>query len=157
MGPLFIASTDEGLCKLCIPAQNGSDFSKWLRIALPEHDVVESDSRNRAFISELNRYLSRKLMTFHTPLRMIGTEFQKNVWKELLKIRYGTTISYKELARRVGVPGGSQSVGRANAANPLPIIVPCHRVLGSDDSLTGYAGGIKTKEFLLRLEGALLI
>jgi O-6-methylguanine DNA methyltransferase len=87
----------------------------------------------------------------------IGTDFQRQVWRELRKIRYGTTISYKELSKRVGKPGAYQSVGRANGANPLPIVIPCHRVVGNDSRLVGYAAGIKTKEFLLRLEGALLV
>jgi len=157
IGTLSIASTNEGMCKLCIRGGKSSDFVQWLKKHLSDHDVVESDSRNGEYISEVNQYLSGKLHTFRIPLVMIGTEFQKRVWKELLNIRYGSTISYRELARRVGVPRGSQSVGRANAANPLPLVVPCHRVIGSDDSLTGYGGGIKTKEFLLQLEGALLM
>ena len=157
VGPLSLASTDKGMCKLCIRGYRRSDFVPWLHRCLPDHDIIESESRNRASISELKEYLSGRLTTFSIPLHMIGTDFQKTVWTELLKVPYGTTISYKELARRVGVPRGSQSVGRVNAANPLPLVVPCHRVVGADDSLTGYGGGIKMKEFLLRLEGALLL
>jgi methylated-DNA-[protein]-cysteine S-methyltransferase len=74
---------------------------------------------------------------------------------ELKRIRYGKTISYKELAKRVGMQRGFQAVGKANGSNPLPIVVPCHRVIGSNSRLIGYAAGLKTKEFLLRLEGAL--
>jgi methylated-DNA-[protein]-cysteine S-methyltransferase len=85
----------------------------------------------------------------------MGTEFQRRVWLELKRIRYGKMISYKELAKRVGVQRGYQAVGKANGANPLPIVVPCHRVVGSNSKLVGYAAGLKTKEFLLRLEGAL--
>jgi methylated-DNA-[protein]-cysteine S-methyltransferase len=88
---------------------------------------------------------------------LLGTPFQTRVWRELLRIPYGTTITYKQLARRVGTSRGFQAVGRANAGNPVPIIVPCHRVIGTDGSLVGYASGIKTKEFLLKLEGALMI
>ncbi|MBI3193481.1 MAG: methylated-DNA--[protein]-cysteine S-methyltransferase, partial [Ignavibacteriae bacterium] len=90
-------------------------------------------------------------------LDMLGTPFQIRVWKELVKIEYGATITYKQLARRVKAPQAFQAVGRANASNPLPIIIPCHRILGSDGSLVGYASGIKTKEFLLRLEGAIML
>ncbi len=157
VGPLSLASTDEGMCKLCIRGYRGSDFAAWLKRNLPDHDVIESGPRNKEYISELHEYLSGKLTRFSIPLHMIGTEPQKAVWMELLKIPYGVTISYKELARRVGIPGGFQSVGRANAANPLPLVVPCHRVIGADDSLIGYGGGIKMKEFLLRLEGAILL
>lgn len=157
VGPLSVASTDRGMCKLCIRGYRRSDFTPWLRTSFPDHEIIESLPRNREFISELQGYLSGELKRFTIPLHMIGTDFQKEVWLELLRIPYGTMISYKELARRVGVPRGAQSVGRANAANPLPLVVPCHRVVGADDSLTGYGGGIKMKEFLLRLEGALLL
>lgn len=157
VGTLFLASTDDGLCKLSIRGNRTSDFDSWIETSFPDHEIVESGAKNREFISELKSYLSGSLTKFQIPLVMIGSDFQKKVWKELLKIRYGTTISYKELACRVGIPGGSQSVGRANAANPLPLVVPCHRVIGSDGSLIGYGGGIKMKEFLLRLEGAVLM
>lgn len=157
VGPLSLASTDEGMCRLCIRGYRRSDFAEWLRANLRDHEIVESPSRNREFVSELQEYLSGKRTTFGIPLHVIGTEFQKKVWLELLKIPYGTTISYKELARRVGLPKGAQSVGRVNAANPLPLVIPCHRVIGANDNLVGYGGGIKMKEFLLRLEGALLL
>ena len=118
---------------------------------------MENRSKNREVIDELNRYFDGKLAKFHSPLDQIGTVFQSRVWRELRKIPYGTTMTYKQLARRVGVPKGYQAVGRAVATNPLPIVVGCHRMLGSDGSLRGYASGIKTKEFLLRLEGALIL
>jgi len=108
-------------------------------------------------IDELTKYLNGKLTSFTCPIELIGTAFQRKVWSELMKIPYGETITYKQLARRVGVPRGYQAVGQANAMNPLPVIIPCHRVIGSDGSLTGYSGGVKTKEFLLRLEGVILL
>jgi O-6-methylguanine DNA methyltransferase len=108
-------------------------------------------------IEQLTRYFNGKLAKFTLAVDMKGTPFQVRVWKDLVKIPYGTTISYKQLAKRLGTSRGFQAVGRANAANPVPIIVPCHRVLGADGSLVGYSSGIKTKEFLLKLEGALMI
>ena len=86
------------------------------------------------------------------PLDVRGTAFQQRVWRELLKIPYGETISYGELARRIGSPNGSRAVGLANGANPISIIVPCHWVIGSNGKLTGYGGGLKNKEWLLALE-----
>jgi O-6-methylguanine DNA methyltransferase len=157
IGTIYVASTDRGVCKISIPAQGKKDFMSWIQVHCEGADVVEVASRNKQIMDELNRYFDRKLVKFHSRLDPAGTEFQKQVWSQLRKIRYGTTISYKELAKRVGVSGGYRSVGRANGANPLPIVIPCHRVIGSDDSLVGYGSGIKTKEFLLRLEGALLI
>ena len=157
IGTVYVASSDHGVCKISIPAQGKKEFMSWLQKHCGNAELVEVASRNKLIIDELNRYLDRRLVKFHAPLDPIGTEFQREVWTQLRKVRYGTTITYKDLAKRVGIPGAYQTVGRANAANPLPIVVPCHRVIGSDDSLVGYGAGIKTKEFLLRLEGALLI
>ncbi len=157
IGTIYVASSDRGVCKISIPAQGKKDFLAWIQRHCNGLELLEVSSRNRQIIDELNRYFDRKLAKFHSHLDLMGTEFQKEVWNQLKKIRYGTTISYKELAKRVGIPGAYQTVGRANGANPLPIVIPCHRVIGSNDSLVGYGAGIKTKEFLLRLEGALLI
>ncbi|HTP12030.1 MAG TPA: methylated-DNA--[protein]-cysteine S-methyltransferase [Bacteroidota bacterium] len=157
IGTIYVASSDHGVCKISIPASGKKEFMQWLQQHTNGMELSEVASKNRQIIEELDRYLDRKLVKFHSPLDLMGTEFQKDVWGQLRKVRYGTTITYKELARRVGIPGAYQTVGRANGANPLPIVVPCHRVIGSDDSLVGYGAGIKTKEFLLRLEGALLI
>jgi O-6-methylguanine DNA methyltransferase len=108
-------------------------------------------------MDQLTRYFNGKLAKFTVPVDLRGTPFQLRVWKELPRIAYGTTISYRQLAKRLGTSKGFQAIGRANAANPIPIIIPCHRVVGADGSLVGYSAGIKTKEFLLRLEGALMI
>jgi len=157
IGTIYVASSDRGVCKISIPAQGKKEFTGWIQAHCSEYEVTEVASRNRQIIDELNRYLDRRLVKFHSRIDPIGTDFQKQVWSQLRKIRYGTTITYKTLAKRVGIPGAFQTVGRANGANPLPIVIPCHRVIGSDDRLVGYGAGIKTKEFLLRLEGALLI
>lgn len=157
LGTVYVASTEKGICKLAIPAESKRDFMAWLERTADGGTITENHRRHRRFVEELNRYLSQRLVKFTTRLDPIGTEFQKQVWKELRKVRYGTTITYKDLARRVGRDGAFQTVGRANGANPLPIVIPCHRIVGSDRGLVGYAAGIKTKEFLLRLEGALLI
>lgn len=157
IGIIHLASTKRGVCKITIPGQTKKDFLSWIRKHFEEEEIVESVNENREIIAELDRYFDRKLVRFHAPLDQIGTEFEKKVWSQLKKIPYGTTITYKDLARRVGNPGAYQSVGRANAANPLPIVIPCHRIVGSGGRLVGYAAGIKTKEFLLRLEGAMLL
>jgi O-6-methylguanine DNA methyltransferase len=157
IGTIYVASTERGVCKISIPAQGKKEFLSWIQNHGNGVEVVEVVSRNKQIIDELNRYFDRRLVKFHSRLDPIGTDFQREVWAQLRKIRYGTTITYKDLAKRVGIPGAFQSVGRANGANPLPIVIPCHRVIGVNDSLVGYGAGIKTKEFLLRLEGALLI
>ncbi|HJC00043.1 MAG TPA: methylated-DNA--[protein]-cysteine S-methyltransferase [Candidatus Flavonifractor merdavium] len=106
-------------------------------------------ARGRA---QLLEYFQGKRRVFDLPLAPQGTSFQRRVWSALAEIPYGTVISYKELARRVDRPRGTQAVGQANARNPLPIFLPCHRVVGADGSLTGYAGGLELKQFLLELE-----
>ncbi len=104
---------------------------------------------------ELLDYLAGKRRVFHLPLAPRGTPFQQSVWQALTDIPYGHTITYGELARRVGCPRGSRAVGQANHRNPLPIFLPCHRVVGARGALTGYAGGVELKQWLLRLEGSL--
>ena len=155
IGTIHIASTPLGVCKISIPAQTKKEFLAWLQKKFAGAEFIETSAKNRQIIDELNRYFDRRLVKFHSRLDPVGTEFQRRVWVELKKIRYGKTISYKELAKRVGVQRGFQAVGKANGSNPLPIVVPCHRVIGSNSRLIGYAAGLKTKEFLLRLEGAL--
>ena len=103
-------------------------------------------------IRQLNAYFAGELKEFEIPLLMLGTEFQKRVWKALLTIPYGETMSYGELAKKIGEPKAVRAVGAANGQNPLPIIVPCHRVIGSDGSLTGFGGGLENKKKLLELE-----
>lgn len=104
--------------------------------------------------AELDEYFAGRRKTFDIPTVFTGTAFQNTVWTELTKIPYGTTISYGELARRIHNPKAVRAVAAANAVNPISIIVPCHRVIGSDNSLTGYGGGLDVKKMLLKIENA---
>ncbi len=108
-----------------------------------------------ALRTQLAEYFAGERREFGLPLRPEGTAFQRRVWAELQRIPYGTTISYLELATRLGDPKAVRAVGRANGANPIWIVIPCHRVVGADGSLTGYGGGIEIKRKLLELEGAI--
>ena len=101
---------------------------------------------------QLDEYFAAERTEFDLPLRMEGSSFQREVWTALRDIRYGETVSYGELARRIGRPDASRAVGLANGRNPISIVVPCHRVIGASGSLTGYGGGIERKRFLLDLE-----
>ncbi|NUM39799.1 MAG: methylated-DNA--[protein]-cysteine S-methyltransferase [Armatimonadetes bacterium] len=101
---------------------------------------------------ELERYFHRELQRFETPIRLAGTPFERAVWEELLRIPFGETLSYAALAHRVGDPKATRAVGRANGANPLAIVVPCHRVVETGGGLGGYGGGLDRKRFLLDLE-----
>lgn len=114
----------------------------------------ETDSIIKTYM-QLKEYLSGKRKSFDIEIEMMGTEFQKKVWKELLNIPYGETRSYKDIATVIGNEKACRAVGNANNKNPIAIIVPCHRVVGSNGSMTGYAGGIDIKEKLLKIENNL--
>ena len=157
IGRIYVSSTDKGVAKISVPRETRKDFFDWLERHFDLDAVVDNRSKNKEAIDQLTRFFNGKLAKFTCPIDLIGTPFQIRVWKELAKIPYGSTITYKQLAKRVAAPHAFQAVGRANGANPLPIIIPCHRVVGSDGSLVGYSCGIKTKEFLLRLEGSIIL
>lgn len=106
-----------------------------------------------AAVRQLTEYFAGARRKFNLPLRLEGTAFQQRVWQELTEIRYGETWSYGQLARRIGNPSASRAVGLANGSNPISILVPCHRVIGADGSLTGYGGGLERKRWLLAHEG----
>ena len=101
---------------------------------------------------QLSEYFTKKRKTFDIPLKLEGTEFQKAVWHALMKIPYGKTATYLEIAETIGNPKASRAVGMANNKNKIPIVIPCHRVIGSNGSLTGYAGGLEIKKKLLNIE-----
>lgn len=105
---------------------------------------------------QLSKYFAGEISQFNFPLSLKGTEFQLNVWNELAKIEFGQTLSYSAIAEKIGNPKASRAVGSANNKNPLPIVIPCHRVIGNDGSLTGYAGGLWRKKWLLDFEASLL-
>ena len=125
------------------------------KIPNEECDAVETPVIRQAF-RELEEYFAGKRKIFSVPLEPRGPVFRMRVWKELYKIKYGETMTYGELAKRVGSPNASRAVGGAMHNNPLSIFYPCHRVIGSNGSLTGFGGGLPMKEKLLRLEGVIL-
>lgn len=114
-----------------------------------------SDPALAAGARQLKEYFAGKRHNFDLPLSPAGTEFQQNVWQALAAIPYGELRSYRDIAEALDKPKAVRAVGAANGRNPLPIVVPCHRVIGSDGSLTGFAGGLEAKKVLLRLEGAI--
>lgn len=118
----------------------------------PEKDWIYNEEIFLNVIDQLDAYFKGKLTTFDIELNIQGTDFQKKVWQQLVKIPYGETISYGELAKRIGNPKASRAVGMANGKNPISIIVPCHRVIGKNGSLTGFGGGLEAKKTLLDLE-----
>lgn len=135
--------------KLYITAD--SDAITAISTQKPSGDEKETTLTKKAFL-QLEEYFAGKRKTFDLPLKLDGTEFQKRVWQELIKIPYGKTISYKELAKAVGNEKACRAVGMANNKNKIMIIIPCHRVVGSNGDLTGYAGGLDIKKQLIDLE-----
>jgi methylated-DNA-[protein]-cysteine S-methyltransferase len=147
VGPLTIVARDGVITGLYMQAQrHGPDPAT---LSLP---ADADDEPFATAVSQLTAYFDGSLTQFDLPLAPEGTPFQRKVWDGLREIPYGHTVSYGELARRIGSPAASRAVGLANGRNPIAIIVPCHRVIGSDGSLTGYGGGIDRKRFLLTLE-----
>lgn len=144
VGPLILVADDEGLRRI--------DFVHGRHPARPDPSWQEDSTAFGEIISQLNAYFAGNLKQFTLPLAPEGTDFQQKVWKSLCDIPYGETISYGHLARCIGNPNASRAVGLANGSNPIPIIIPCHRVIGSNGKLTGYGGGLPIKEKLLALE-----
>jgi methylated-DNA-[protein]-cysteine S-methyltransferase len=147
VGPLLLAVTEKGL--RCLHFYKGTMPSPG-----KNETWIESPEHLQPYISELQAYFRSELHEFTFPLDLVGTQFQKDCWQALLRIPYGKTCSYAEIARSIGRPAAFRAVGQANHDNPIAIVVPCHRVLGANGTLTGYGGGLNTKEKLLRLEGA---
>jgi methylated-DNA-[protein]-cysteine S-methyltransferase len=149
LGPMLLAATGRGLAGLWFIGQrHGPDSSQWRRD--PQHAIL------RQAATQLGEYFAGQRTRFELPLDLQGgTPFQQSVWQALLAIPRGGTTSYAALSRQVGKPQAARAVGAAVGRNPLSIVVPCHRVIGTGGALTGYAGGLERKTALLRLEGAL--
>lgn len=148
VGRLLLAAAEDGLHYLEFddpdhPAPRGVDWRE------QENDVL------RATRTQIAEYFARHRRAFDLPLAPPGTAFQQRVWRALLDVGYGSTCSYADIARRLGDPNATRAVGAANGRNPIAIVIPCHRIIGADGSLTGYGGGLERKRFLLNLEGAL--
>jgi methylated-DNA-[protein]-cysteine S-methyltransferase len=142
IGVLHLCATNDALVELWLPNK-------------PAPPVKVGTNRVLAAASkQLREYFAGARTTFDVPLAPVGTEFQRSVWDQLLAIPYGATCSYGDVARAIGSPSASRAVGAANGKNPIAIIVPCHRVIGANASLTGYGGGLERKRWLLEHEGA---
>ncbi|MCF6138649.1 methylated-DNA--[protein]-cysteine S-methyltransferase [Pseudalkalibacillus berkeleyi] len=150
---LYIAKTERGICRITWPTESFDTLNSWVEKQMPNAELVEDHDRLRASALELTEYFDGKRTTFSEPLDMIGTPFQVSVWKALTEIPFGETCSYSDIAQKLDNPKAVRAVGTANGANPIPIIVPCHRVIGKSNALTGFRGGLKVKEQLLQLEG----
>lgn len=149
LGPLRVAGTAQGLTEV------GFIEGELPPVRVP--DGQEERSLLADAKQQLQEYFEGRRRHFALPVAPRGTAFQQRVWEELQKVPWGTTTTYGDIAQRIGQPTAVRAVGSANGRNPVAIVIPCHRVIGSDGSLTGYAGGLATKRRLLQLEGALLV
>jgi len=159
IGKLVMASSSKGLCYLGFYENIKNDLEGELEKVLGKCRLVDENSTgsqssiNQKAQEELELYFEKKLTHFSVPLDLRGTPFQIKVWNELVKIPYGKTVSYRDIAEAIGKPKACRAVGGANHNNPVAIIVPCHRVIGKNGSLVGYGGGLPIKSYLLHLEG----
>ncbi len=152
LGKVFVASTERGVCAVDFLTSE-KDFLKNLKDPFPE-GAIQDHRKNENVLLQLKKYSEGKLKKFHCRLDLRGTLFQKKVWSALMKIPYGQTRSYQEVARTTGHPKAFRAVGNANRANPIPLIIPCHRVIESNGGLGGFGHGLKVKKQLLDFERA---
>ncbi len=151
IGRLRLVATDQGLSHLLFDQQVGEDMDS-------DGDPAETDNHPvlAAATAQLAEYFAGRRQEFDIPLDLSGTEFQRAAWSALANVPFGETRSYRQQAEAIGRPKAVRAIGAANGRNPVPIVLPCHRIVGSDGSLTGYGGGLPIKEFLLRHEQALI-
>lgn len=152
-GDLMLGSVEDKLCLCDWAAESHRDIvDRRLRKMLKAGYEESTSDVIREAVRQLDEYFDGKRTVFEVPLFFVGTEFQKSVWRKLLEIPYGSTVSYGELARQLNVPKAVRAVAAANGANAISIFAPCHRVIGSNRALVGYAGGLSAKKRLLDLE-----
>ena len=153
LGTYTLVSSHRGVIRVGLEERTERHLARWKRNGIRLEDGTE---HNTALVRELDAYFAGRLRQFNVPLDLRGTAFQLRVWEVLYRIPYGETRSYGEVAQAVGKPKAARAVGQANGRNPVSIIVPCHRVIGSHGGLTGYGGGLQRKKALLDLESAAL-
>ncbi|ANU09071.1 cysteine methyltransferase [Planococcus antarcticus DSM 14505] len=149
---LFIARTENGLCYVSSPSGSFEEFTAYIKKQFPSATLEINDDFLAHYSQELTSYLKGSKQKFSLPIDVKGTPFQQQTWQALKEVPYGQTISYSEIANRVGRPSAVRAVATAIGANPLLITVPCHRVIGKNGTMTGYRGGLAFKRFLLDLE-----
>jgi len=157
MGDILIAKSGDAVVRMILPAKNRKNLIKVLKEAFEGVNCVEDPSKLKNVIQELDAYFQGNRKTFTQTLAFLsGTPFQQSVWKALIEVPYGKTKTYGDIAKKVGRPKAFRAVGGANNANPIPIIIPCHRIIGSNGSLVGFGGGLDMKAKLLELERSVI-
>ncbi|MBI5585658.1 MAG: methylated-DNA--[protein]-cysteine S-methyltransferase [Deltaproteobacteria bacterium] len=152
LGRIRAAATEKGICRITLPAQPVEDFLGEVLKKINPNILIQNKEIFIDLYNQLEEYLSGGRRDFSLPLDLRGTPFQLQVWEALSRIPFGETRSYRDIAVQIGRPRAVRAVGQANHGNPVPLIIPCHRVIGADGDLTGYGGGISLKKQLLALE-----
>lgn len=154
IGPLTIVSTSKGVCKIEFGGidETITNIQVWVKKHFLKSEMVREDEQIKFIAGQLDDYFNGIRFSFDVPLDLHGTPFQKKVWDALGRIPHGETRSYKEVAESMNAVKAVRAIGNANNKNPLPILIPCHRVIGSNGSLVGYGGGLKRKQYLLDIE-----
>ncbi|MBU9720857.1 MULTISPECIES: methylated-DNA--[protein]-cysteine S-methyltransferase [Bacillaceae] len=157
IGMLTVGKTKKGICFIEFGSMKDtiSCIETWLKKKFMNVSLERNEEELKQAFEQLNEYFRGQRTNFDLPLDLIGTRFQTLVWNKVREIPYGVTKSYKQIALEIGAPKAVRAIGGANNRNPIPVIIPCHRVIGSNGSMVGYGGGLDKKEQLLRLEGAI--
>ncbi len=158
IGELTIASSDQGLAYVGLPRANGRGFAGWCKRYAADHvfdsNAAQSAERNALATTQVCEFLAGDREAFDLPLDLRGTPFQLGVYKVVAEIPYGESLAYGDVALQIGRPAAVRAVGAANGANPIPLVIPCHRVVARNGHLQGYAGGLELKGRLLAMESA---
>jgi len=154
IGELTVASSDQGLSYLVLPRANGRGFEGWCRRYAAEHEIKQDAGPNSLVVEQVAEFLAGEREDFDLRLDLRATSFQLDVYRVVAEIPYGESLAYAEVARRVGRAAAVRAVGAANGANPIPLVIPCHRVVASNGHLQGYGGGLELKRKLLAMESA---
>jgi len=150
---LYAAASKRGLCCLTLPNESFDVVDEFLRRSFPEATLEKNSEWMQPYLTELKEYLEGKRYDFTVAVDLRGTPFQLSVWEALSKIQHGQSVTYTQIAESIGRPTAVRAVGAAIGANPIPFVIPCHRVIGKNGNLTGYRGGLEVKSALLQLEG----
>ncbi len=153
LGPIQVVVDEKSIYALCFAGELDSVLKRLNKT----YKVIHTDGKNKISVEcfrQIEKYLSKKIKSFDLPIKLVGTEFQKKIWQQLLKIPYGEISTYKQIGLQLKMKNGFQSIGLANKSNPICIIVPCHRVISSSGQLSGYIGGSQIKKSLLKIESS---
>ena len=150
IGTIYVLSSSKGLLKISFSKK---DIKSFIQKYFSNYQISHNNKINKKVLKLLTAYFNKKNISIDIPIFMKGTEFQQKVWLELLKIPYGTIVTYKDIAKNLNLNKGYQAIGQANSKNPFPILIPCHRVVKTDGNLGGYSCGVSKKRYLLNFEG----